>query len=154
MEPKSFLIHFYSQKQERKCLYILYRKWSLSWYCHKWFLLGMAKYIKIKTSILKFEFLLPFELTLAMFISYIWQKARDKRCQREFKWENNHIFKGVFFAVSFFSIMEKITSDYLFKMKKSDDCLNNFIERYALGNRRPIHLYLIFEKSSSTHWIF
>ena len=52
MEPKSFLIHFYSQKQERKCLYIFYRKWSLSWYfffhlttwyCHKWFLLFWEK---------------------------------------------------------------------------------------------------------------
>ena len=107
MEPKSFLIHFYSQKKEWKCLYIFYRKWSLSWYCHKWFLLSWENLewqntAKYRHPFWNVNFCCHLKKTLAMFISYIWQKARDKWCQREFKWENNHIFKGVFFAVSFF----------------------------------------------------
>ena len=47
-----------------------------------------------------------------------------------FKCEINNTFKGGFFVISFLFITEKITSNHLFKMKKkSDDCLNNLIEK-------------------------
>ena len=66
MEPKSFLIHFYSQKQEGKCLYICFRENEafLDIAISGFFYLGKTWNGKMQqhTDIhLKCEFLLPFE---------------------------------------------------------------------------------------------